>query len=181
MPVRVKLFTKSADPSLCAGPHTTRKRKPLIQLRIGDPSGIQARPMSTLKSRLDSLVSSFASEIVRAIQSSPLEDLLADVGPAKRSPGRPPSRHIDSETPAPAPQKPKKGGRLPRRSASDIKAALDRVHGLLKSSKGGLRSEQIRVALNLDVREIPRVLKEGLASKKLTSKGQKRATTYFAK
>lgn len=30
------------------------------------------------------------------------------------------------------------------------------------------------------VREVPRVLKEGLAKKKLRSKGQKRATTYLA-
>jgi hypothetical protein len=34
--------------------------------------------------------------------------------------------------------------------------------------------------LGLDVREVPRILKEGLTSKKLRSKGQKRATTYFA-
>ena len=80
-----------------------------------------------------------------------------------------------------APDLPRRGGRLPRRSAEDIKAALDSVHGLLKSSKGGLRAEQIRAALKLDVREMPRVLKEGLATKKLTSKGQKRATTYFAR
>jgi hypothetical protein len=73
------------------------------------------------------------------------------------------------------------GGRLPRRSAEDIKVALDKVHGLLKGSKTGLRAEQIRKALRLDVREMPRVLKEGLASKKLSSKGQKRATTYFAR
>jgi hypothetical protein len=30
-------------------------------------------------------------------------------------------------------------------------------------------------------KEMPRILKEGLSTKKLTSKGQKRATTYFAK
>jgi len=42
-----------------------------------------------------------------------------------------------------------------------------------------MRSEEIRKALKLDVREVPRVLKEGVAKKKLRSKGQKRATTYF--
>jgi len=36
----------------------------------------------------------------------------------------------------------------------------------------------IRKALKLDVREVPRVLKEGLSKKKLKSRGQKRATTY---
>jgi Fic family protein len=50
----------------------------------------------------------------------------------------------------------------------------------VKAKKTGLRSEEIRRALKLDVREVPRVLKEGLTKKKLRSKGQKRATTYFA-
>ena len=51
---------------------------------------------------------------------------------------------------------------------------------LVRKSTKGLRSEEIRKALKLDVREVPRVLKEGLAKKKLKSRGQKRATTYFA-
>jgi hypothetical protein len=48
----------------------------------------------------------------------------------------------------------------------------------VKKSKTGLRSEEIRKALALDVREVPRVLKQGLSSKKLKAKGQKRATQY---
>ena len=51
---------------------------------------------------------------------------------------------------------------------------------LLRKNKEGLRSEQIRQALKLDVREVPRVLKEGLSKKKLKSHGQRRATTYTA-
>ena len=138
--------------------------------------------MSTLKSRLESLAASFASEVVRAIQGASLEELLSEVGGAKRGPGRPPSVATDGgASKAAARSTGRKAGRLPRRSADDIKATLDKVHGLLKASKGGLRAEQIRAALKLDVREMPRVLKEGLATKKLTSKGQKRATTYFAK
>jgi hypothetical protein len=131
--------------------------------------------MSSLRSRLDSLASSFASEVLRAIQSASVEDLLGDARGAKRGPGRPrtPSGVGTPQT--------RKSGRLPRRSVEDIKATLGKVHGLLKSTKGGLRAEQIRAALKLDVREMPRVLKEGLATKRLTSKGQKRATTYFAR
>jgi hypothetical protein len=132
--------------------------------------------MSTLKSRLDSLASSFASEVVRAIQSASLEELLSEVG-GKRAAGRP----RVAPASAPTPFRSRKAGRLPRRSEDDIKATLNKVHGLLKSAKSGLRAEQIRTALKLDVREMPRVLKEGLATKKLTSKGQKRATTYFAR
>jgi hypothetical protein len=51
----------------------------------------------------------------------------------------------------------------------------------LKATKGkGLRSEQIQKSLGLDKRELPRVLRTGIAKKALKSKGQKRATIYFA-
>jgi hypothetical protein len=51
----------------------------------------------------------------------------------------------------------------------------------VKATRGkGLRAEEIRKTLRLDVREVPRVLKEGLRTKKLKSKGQKRATVYSA-
>lgn len=138
--------------------------------------------MSTLKSRISSLASSFASEVVRAIQGASLQELLGEVGGGKRGPGRP-RGSIAGASAVPAPRKvsPRKSGRLQRRSPEEIKATLEKIHGLLKGKKEGLRAEQIRAALKLDVREMPRVLKEGLASKKLSSKGQKRATTYFAR
>ena len=68
--------------------------------------------------------------------------------------------------------------RLARRSPADIAKTLAQVVTLVKSSKVGLRSEEIRKALKLDVREVPRVLREGVARKQLRTKGQKRATTY---
>jgi hypothetical protein len=43
-----------------------------------------------------------------------------------------------------------------------------------------LRAEQIRAKLGLQSKEMPRILKGGLAKKKLKTKGQKRATTYTA-
>ena len=79
--------------------------------------------------------------------------------------------------PAPAS---KATGRLPRRSPEEIQKTLGAIVTLLKSKKAGLRSEQIRDALELDKRELPRVLGEGLKTKKLKSKGQKRATIYSA-
>jgi hypothetical protein len=51
----------------------------------------------------------------------------------------------------------------------------------LKGTNGkGLRSEQIQKSLGLDKRELPRVLKTGIANKAIRSKGQKRATVYYA-
>jgi hypothetical protein len=133
-------------------------------------------PSNSLRSTLDSLATSFAGAVLDAIRGASIQELLAESGGApRRGPGRPPK--------APAAAKPArraKPGRLPRRSPEEITKTLDRIHGLLKSKKGGMRSEEIRKALKLDVREVPRVLKEGLAKKKLKSRGQKRATTYTA-
>jgi hypothetical protein len=135
--------------------------------------------MNTLKSRIDSLASTFASDVVRAIRSASLEELLGGVGGASaHGPARAVRAAAVAESPRP---RVARSGRLARRSSEEIKSTLDKIHGLLKASRGGLRAEQIRAALKLDVREMPRVLKEGLATKKLASKGQKRATTYFAK
>jgi hypothetical protein len=71
-------------------------------------------------------------------------------------------------------------GRLARRSPAEIATTLGAIVALLRGKKAGLRSEQIRDALKLDKRELPRVLGEGLKTKKLKSKGQKRATVYTA-
>jgi hypothetical protein len=51
---------------------------------------------------------------------------------------------------------------------------------LVKSQPKGMRPEEIRKKLGLDVREMPRILKDGLGNKKLKSKDRKRAKTYFA-
>lgn len=71
-------------------------------------------------------------------------------------------------------------GRLARRSADEIAALLVQVVALVKKSKAGMRAEQIRSTLGMQPREMPRILKEGLSTRKLKTKGQKRATTYFA-
>jgi hypothetical protein len=73
-----------------------------------------------------------------------------------------------------------KPGRLPRRSPAEIAKALAKVVALVKSDAGGLRAEQIRERLGMASKEMPRVLKEGIAKKVLKSKGAKRSTTYTA-
>ena len=76
--------------------------------------------------------------------------------------------------------RPANGGRRARRSPAEIAKALAQVVALVKSDADGLRAEHIRDRLGMASKEMPRVLKEGLAKKALKSKGQKRATTYTA-
>ena len=131
--------------------------------------------MSSLKTNLNSLATTFADAVLSAIRSAPLEELLSEStrGPRRRrEPGEVRGEPRAAATAA--------SGRLKRRSAGDIATALDHVVTLVKKHKSGLRAEQIRHELHMQAKEMPRVLKEGLSRKKLKAKGQKRATTYFA-
>jgi hypothetical protein len=133
----------------------------------------------SLRSTLDSLATAFANSVVDAIRGASLAELLHESGSSTRKgPGRPPKSKAEPAA-APAPRA-RKAGRLPRRSADQIAKALDQVVALVKGKKEGLRAEEIRAALKMEAKEMPRILKEGLAKKKLKSKGQKRATTYSA-
>ncbi len=127
---------------------------------------------SSLHSKLTDLAASFADSVVEAIRSASLDELLSE----SRAPGG------RGRPRAAAPRAAQtKSGRLARRSADDIAAVLDKVVMAVKKHKGGLRAEQIRDELGLQSKELPRVLTEGLKSRKLRKVGRKRATTYFAK
>jgi hypothetical protein len=128
--------------------------------------------MPTLRAHLNDLANQFAAGVLLAIRSASIDDLLGETGRERRSAHRGPGR-------APAPAK-TRGGRLARRSPEDIAKTLGGIVSLLKTKKAGLRSEQIRHTLKLDRRELPRVLKMGLAKKAIRAKGQKRATVYSA-
>lgn len=67
------------------------------------------------------------------------------------------------------------------RPAEEISTLLGKIVFLVKTHKDGMRAEEIRSKLGMQSKEMPRILKEGIATKKLTSKGNKGATTYFAR
>jgi hypothetical protein len=132
---------------------------------------------NTLHSQLSHLAASFANSVLAAIRAASLEELLAESGTSRGK------AHV--RTPAPAVANRispvRRAGRLARRSPEQIAKTVEQVVTLVKKHKMGLRAEQIRAQLGLQAKEMPRVLKDGLAAKKLTSKGQKRATTYFVR
>ncbi len=135
---------------------------------------------TSLQSTLSDLAASFADSILAAIRGASLDDLLSTDGKARgngRAP-RPPS--VVADVPAAA-KRPRSGGRLPRRSPAEIAKTLDQLIAVVKRKPEGLRAEQIRQELGLEAKEMPRILKAGLDKRVLKSKGQKRATTYFAK
>jgi hypothetical protein len=139
--------------------------------------------MPTLQSQLQDLARTFAEQVLATLQGASLHELvLADggtVGNGRQARGGGGGGQPD---PLAAPRKRMgKPGRLRRRSDEEIAAALNKVVLLVKTHKDGMRAEEIRSKLGMQSKEMPRILKEGVAHKKLTTKGQKRATTYFAK
>jgi hypothetical protein len=128
---------------------------------------------TALHYRLAALADSFANAVLDAIRGAPLEELLGGT-----SAGRPSA--VRHSTPTPRSARASSSGRLKRRSDEDIAKALEEIQGLLKRHKDGLRAEQLRKSLQMQSKEMPRVLAEGLAKRKLKKKGQKRATTYYA-
>jgi|SRR5882672_3525555 len=139
--------------------------------------------MSNIQSQIHVLARSFVDQVVEVLRGASLRDLVSHEGSGGGvGNGRPVRSTVSAATSAPsAPKAARSNGRLARRSAGEIEAALDKIVALLKKHKEGLRAEEIRSNLDMLAKEMPRILKEGLSTKKLTSKGQKRATTYFAK
>jgi hypothetical protein len=125
---------------------------------------------SSLRSRLGELAFEFASEIVEAIRSSSLQELLAQSSGAAGV-GRKAGHSVRSG----------RRGRLVRRSESDIEEVSDRIATLLRKHRGGLRAGQIRHELGLPASELSRPLKQGLSSGRFSKTGRKRATVYFLK
>jgi hypothetical protein len=136
-----------------------------------------------LHAQLNALATSFAEEVIVAIRSGSRNDLLGFSGVDHTGNGRS-ARVVGGSQAEPLKRPAKKtgeNGRLPRRSAEEIQTQLNKIVLLVKTHKGGMRAEEIRAMLGMDPKEMPRILKEGISTRKLTSKGQKRATTYSAK
>lgn len=141
--------------------------------------------MSNLRNTIESLASQFASSVLDALRSASIDE-LADVAgrgaAVRRGPGRPRAESNESSPAATARRGGGRGrgGRLGRRTQNDITRMVESIVDVLAKSAGGLRSEQIREALGVEAKELPRPLAEALSSGRVTKTGQKRATTYFA-
>jgi hypothetical protein len=130
--------------------------------------------MSDLKKAIEDLAADFAVSIIGALRSASIEELteLGTGARAARPVGRPAAPEVGG-------RKRGRGARLGRRSASDIGQMIESIVDLLGKNPEGLRAEQIRDALGVQAKELPRPLADALASGRITKTGQKRATTYF--
>jgi hypothetical protein len=127
----------------------------------------------SLQKTIEEQAARFAEAIVAALRGASLDEIVgltgerAARGGAKRS------------TSAPgAPKAAKPTGRLGRRTADDIRRTLDQIVNVLGKHESGLRAEQIKAALGLDKREMPKPIGLGLKEGVLQKSGEKRATVY---
>lgn len=131
--------------------------------------------MSNLKSVIESLSQEFARNVLAALKQASIEEIVGVTGGGVAS-GR---GRASSKKAAGKPARAAKGGRLPRRSIEALNDVVEKIAGVLSKNPEGLRSEQIRDALGLEAREMPRPLAEGLKSGRLRKVGEKRSTLYF--
>lgn len=125
--------------------------------------------MTNLRSSIQTLASQFAVNLIGAMRSASLDELLA-VSDKRRA--------LAKLTAGPRARR-ATGGRLGRRSDEEIAAVIDSIVSLVGKHRDGLRAEQIRKLLSCEAKELPRPLAEAVAGGRLTKTGQKRATTYF--
>jgi hypothetical protein len=121
--------------------------------------------MANLRSQLNTLAATFANQIMATLQGASLHELVASGGGGNVGNGRR-ARAVtvgDREPPPLSTPVARKGknGRLPRRSADEIAAVLNKVVLLVKTHREGMRAEEIRSKLGLLPKEMPRVLKRG--------------------
>lgn len=133
--------------------------------------------MASLRSQISKLSDELAAGVFRAIRNASLDEILSVTG-ASRSKlaaalGVPATKAVRKKRAS-------KTDRLERRTDDELAAALDAIVALLLKNPKGLRAEQIRDELRLIPKQLPRPLADGLAQKRISRRGNKRATTYFA-
>jgi hypothetical protein len=137
--------------------------------------------MKSLHEQLNHLAAGFASSVLQALRGASIDELSGVLG--GRAPATNGSRRNTrvASSGTGTGRRGGGGGRLQRRSASDIKAVVDKIVGLLGRHPKGLRAEEIRSELGLRSKELPRPIAEALGAKRIRKQGEKRATTYFAR
>ena len=130
----------------------------------------------TLRATLNQLAAEFATSVLHAIRAASLEEILSETTGTRAE--RPRAMNA---APAARARGRKSGGRLGRRSATDIQGVVDQIVALLDKHPKGLRAEEIRSKLGLIAKELPRPIAEALAKRRISKQGQKRATTYFSR
>jgi DNA-binding NtrC family response regulator len=142
--------------------------------------------VSNLEAEIRNRVDAFVVELTELVRRAALEAVTSvlneQMGGAPRRPGRAlgaaPAKAAPAQAQAQAPRGASKRGE--KRSQEELKALRDRVLEHIRANSGqGV--EQISKALGTSTRELSLPIRRLLADKQISSKGEKRATRYFAR
>jgi len=136
--------------------------------------------MANINDTIRAALDSFVEDISNLIQQAALESVEqalagASVIPGRRG-GRGAARGVASSFIALGRGR-KKGA---KRTAEELEQLIKKLHGYIAKNPGQ-RIEQIAQGLDITTKELNLPAKKLISDKKLSTKGQKRATTYFAK
>jgi len=133
---------------------------------------------NTVNDRIRSRVEAFAEELSALIRDSAMETVREALGggAAPRRPGRP-GRAAASAAPVRGGGRREKGQ---KRDPGEIERLTGRLLDYIKGN-AGQRIEQIAAGMGTVTKELNLPVKKLIAQKALKTKGQKRATQYFAR
>jgi hypothetical protein len=134
--------------------------------------------MANISDAIRAALDSFVEDLSNLIQQAALESVEQALASASTIPGK---RGRGARAVMPAfvalSQNRKKGA---KRTPEELEQLIKKLHGYVAKNPGQ-RIEQIASGLDISTKELNLPAKKLIGDKKLSTKGQKRATTYFAK
>jgi hypothetical protein len=139
--------------------------------------------MANISDTIRAALDAFVTDLSNLIQEAALESVEQALAEASSIPGRGGRGARGARAGAPSfvslslSQSRKKGA---KRTPEELEQLIKKLHGYIAKNPGQ-RIEQIAQGLDISTKELNLPAKKLISEKKLSTKGQKRATTYFAK
>ncbi|HET7540655.1 MAG TPA: DNA-binding protein [Polyangiaceae bacterium] len=135
--------------------------------------------MANINDTIRAALDAFVNDLSSLIQEAALESVEQALAEASTIPGRGGrgARARAAVSFVALSQSRKKGA---KRTPEELEQLIKKLHGYIAKNPGQ-RIEQIAQGLDISTKELNLPAKKLISEKKLSTKGQKRATTYFAK
>src|SRR5450432_969059 len=134
--------------------------------------------MANINNTIRAALDAFVEDISNLIQQAALESVEQALVGASAIPGRRGRGARSVAAPFIASVRGRKKGS--KRTAEELEQLIKKLHAYISKNQGQ-RIEQIAIGLDISTKELNLPAKKLISDKKLSTKGQKRATTYFAK
>ncbi|MEO7034785.1 MAG: DNA-binding protein [Polyangiaceae bacterium] len=132
--------------------------------------------MANISDTIRAALDSFVDDLSNLIQQAALESVEQALAGASAIPGRRGARAAAAPSFASLASR-KKGA---KRTPEELEQLIKKLHAYIAKNPGQ-RIEQIAASLDITTKELNLPAKKLISEKKLSTKGQKRATVYFAK